>query len=99
MGRAKELSKAIGFHRVSCGEYLRGQTDPFEKSGKIQKELTDCLLAILALLSPRGVPMSCREIGQFCGISKQRVHQIEKEAMKKLRRDETVTREEFKQWK
>jgi hypothetical protein len=98
MNSASELSRAIGFHRVSCGEYLRGQTDPFEKSGRVQKELTDCLLAILALLAPRGVPMSCREIGEFCGISKQRVHQIEKEAMKKLRRNETVTRKEFKQW-
>lgn len=85
MGKSAELSALTGFHRVSCGEYLRGQTDPFEKSGRIQRELTDCLLAILALTAPRGVPMSCREIGEFCGISKQRVHQIEKRALRKLR--------------
>jgi len=97
--KATELAKTTGFHRVSCSEYLRGKTDPFEKSGRIQKELTDCLLAVLAVSAPRGVPMSCREIGEFCGISKQRVHQIEKEAMKKLRRNETVTRKEFRQWK
>ena len=99
MSEALQMSKVTGFHRVSCGEYLRGQTDPFEKSGRIQKELTDCLLAVLALSAPRGVPMSCREIGEFCGISKQRVHQIEKEALKKLRGNSTVTRKEFKQWK
>ncbi len=98
MGSSTELAKATGFNRVSCGEYLRGVTDPFEKSGRIQKELTDCLLAVLALSAPRGVPMSCREIGDFIGISKQRVHQIEKEAMKKLRSNTTVTRKEFKQW-
>ena len=99
MSHATELSRPTGFHRVSCGEYLRGQTDPFEKSGRIQKELTDCLLAVLALSAPRGVPMSYREIGEFCGISKQRVHQIEKQALKKLRGNSTVTRKEFKQWK
>lgn len=99
MAKFTELSKATGFHRVSCSEFIRGVTDPFEKSGRIQKELTDCLLAILALSAPRGVPMSCREIGEFCGISKQRVHQIEKEAMKKLRSNTTVTRKEFRQWK
>ncbi len=99
MAKPTELADATGFHRVSCSEYLRGVTDPFEKSGRIQKELTDCLLAILALSAPRGVPMSCREIGDFCGISKQRVHQIEKEAMKKLRGNRTVTRKEFRQWK
>ena len=67
MAKSTELADATGFHRVSCSEYLRGVTDPFEKSGRIQKELTDCLLAILALLAPRGAPMSCREIGEFCG--------------------------------
>tara|TARA_R110002020_G_scaffold317527_2_gene533173 strand:- start:204 stop:503 length:300 start_codon:yes stop_codon:yes gene_type:complete len=98
MNQASELSRSSGINRVSCGEYLRGKTDPFEKSGKIQKDLTDCLLSILARSVPPGVKMSCREIADFCGISKQRIHQIEQEALKKLRGNETITRKEFKAW-
>lgn len=94
-----KLAKLTGINRVSWAEYIKGQTDPFEKSGRIQREITDCLLYLLVLLTPQGVTLSCKEIADFCGISKQRVHQIEKEALRKLRKNQTLTKKDFCQWK
>ncbi len=95
MNQAKELAMTTGINRVSCNEYLTGKTDPFHVSGKINQDLTDCLLSILARSVQPGERMSCQQIADFCGISKQRIHQIERQALKKLRRDDRITRKEF----
>ena len=49
------------------------------------KSSIDLGLAISALHSQKGVPRTADDIAEYCGCSRQRIEQIEKRALRKIR--------------
>tara|TARA_B100000902_G_C27185084_1_gene850903 strand:+ start:293 stop:628 length:336 start_codon:yes stop_codon:yes gene_type:complete len=84
MRKARDLSKETGYPCRTCLNWITGYNDPWERSSDLNKEVTDILLCLMAVLK-QGYKHTYQEISDFTGISKQAVHQIERRALKKLR--------------
>ena len=84
MKTARALSDETGYPWRTCLNWITGYNDPWECSSDLNKEVTDILLCLMAVLK-RGHKHTYQEIADFTGISKQAVHQIERRALKKLR--------------
>ena len=84
MNRARELSDETGYPWRTCLNWITGYNDPWECSSHLNKELTDILLSLMAVVKS-GDRHTYQEIADFTGLTKQAVHQIERRALKKLR--------------
>lgn len=84
MKRARELSEVTGYPWRTCLNWMTGTQDPWECSSHLNKELTDILLSLMAVVKA-GKTHTYQEIAEFTGLTKQAVHQIERRALRKLR--------------
>lgn len=92
MDRARELSDETGYPWRTCLNWITGYHDPWDCSSHLNKELTDILLCLMAVVRS-GKRHTCQEIAEFTGLTKQAVHQIEQRALKKLRNTSSLVSE------
>ena len=79
---SRELADEIGVPALTCLSWLSGKCDPDQT---IKKWVGDILLNIMALNIKEGQGHSLREIGEFTGLSYERIRQIEEQALRKVR--------------
>ncbi len=86
--RAKELSEETGYKIDACYEWVTGRADPFGPTSQVTKEINDLFLKVCALLNDG--PQTYAEIARLTGMTKQRVEQIAKKAMNKIRNHKKI---------
>ena len=79
---ARDLSKKIEVSFYTCLSWIEGTSEP-DKT--IESWITDHLLEIMVMNQPDNHAYSLREIAEFTGLTHQRIDQIEKQALRKVR--------------
>lgn len=86
--KAVELSELTGYKLEACYEWVTGKADPFGPTSQITKELNDIFLQACAITNEE--PRSYADIARLTGMSKQRVEQIAKKAMRKIKEHKII---------
>jgi hypothetical protein len=79
---SRELAEECDVPFPTCLNWLEGRSIP-DKT--IDSWITDILLELMVMGQPEAKCYSLREIGNFTGLTHQRIDQIEKQALKKVR--------------
>jgi len=79
-----QAAGSIGEARREAGPRSRSEMVGLCKADR--RERFDLGLAIAACYAEPGVPMSCEQLAEFCGCSHQYMWQVEKKALRKLRK-------------
>lgn len=86
--KAQELSDLTGYKIEACYEWITGRADPFGPTSQVTKEINDLFLKACAVLNDE--PRSYAEIARLTGMTKQRVEQIAKKALNKIKNHKKI---------
>lgn len=79
---SRELAEDCDVSFFTCLNWLEGRSVP-DKT--IDSWITDHLLSVMVVQQPDNHSYSLREIAEFTGLTHQRIDQIEKQALRKVR--------------
>ena len=80
---ARELSKKTGVPVQTCRRWIDGKSTADQT---IDSWITDHLLDLMRIKQKPGQVFTLEQIGKFTGLTRERIRQIEKEALKKIRK-------------
>lgn len=86
--KAIELSKLTGYKVDACYSWVTGKADPFSPTSQVTKEINDLFLKACAVLNDE--PRSYADIARLTGMTKQRVEQIAKKALNKIKNHKKI---------
>lgn len=93
--KALELSNRTGYKVEACYEWVTGRADPFAPTSQLTKEINDLFLQVCAICNDE--PRTYAEIARLTGMTKQRVEQIAKEAIRKIKQHQTIKEIKYEQ--
>ena len=80
---AKELSRLTGVPRQTCRRWIDGKSTADQT---IESWLVDHRLDIMRIYQKPGETFSLQAIADFTGLTRERIRQIERDALKKIRK-------------
>ena len=80
---ARELSKKTGVPIQTCRRWIDGKSTA---DHTIDTWITDHLLDLMRIKQEPNETFTLEEIGDFTGLTRERIRQIEMEALKKIRK-------------
>jgi len=80
---AKELSKRVGVPVQTCRRWIDGKSTADQT---IDTWVTDHLLDLMRIKQEPGETFTLEQIGEFTGLTRERIRQIEGNALRKIRK-------------